>query len=178
MIFRHYSESDIQAIQSLFKSVFAASEGEAEGETIGNLSQDLFEQTDRNDLFAFAAADDDGIKGAIFVTRMPSATEDQVFLLAPVAVETESQGQGIGQELINYGIGEMKAVGAKYLVTYGDPKFYSKVGFAPIEQSIIEAPFSLTHPNGWLAQSLSDKPINKPIGRCACVSAFNNPSYW
>jgi len=178
MNFRPYCESDSEEIQSLFESVFGESEGQAEGAVIGELAKDLLEKTEKNDLLVFVASSDDEIKGTIFLTRMPSEKENEVFLLAPVAVKTESQGHGIGQSLIKFGIKELKENGAKLLVTYGDPAFYSKVGFAPVEEKKIEPPFPLSQPEGWLAQDLDGRHITPSIGKCSCVLAFNNPKYW
>jgi predicted N-acetyltransferase YhbS len=176
--FRHYTEKDSEEIQSLFASTFGKSEGESEGAIIGKLTEDLLGKTEKNDLFIFVACTDDEIKGSIFVTRMPSELENEIFLLAPVAVLTDSQGQGIGQSLIKYGIEELKKNNVKLLVTYGDSAFYSKVGFLPVDQSTIEPPFPLSQPEGWLAQSLNEQKTIKSVGKCSCVSAFDNPSYW
>ena len=178
MNFRHYSESESEEIQSLFASTFGNSDGESEGKIIGKLTKDLLNKTEKNDLFVFVATSGPQIKGAIFVTRMPSEQENEIFLLAPVAVRTDSQGQGIGQSLIKYGIEELKKNNIKLLVTYGDPAFYSKVGFVPVDESIIEPPFPLSQPEGWLAQSLNEQKTIKSVGKCSCVSAFDNPNYW
>jgi predicted N-acetyltransferase YhbS len=178
MDFRLYSESDCEEIQSLFASTFGNSEGESEGAIIGQLTKDLLSKTEKNDLFVFVACNGDQIKAAIFVTRMPSEQENEVFLLAPVAVLTDSQGQGIGQSLIRYGIKELKKNNVKLLVTYGDPVFYSKVGFLPVDESIIQPPFPLSQPEGWLAQSLNKQNIIRSVGKCSCVPAFDNPNYW
>jgi predicted N-acetyltransferase YhbS len=178
MNFRLHCESDSEEIQSLCESVFGESEGEAEGAVIGKLSKELLEKTEKNDLLVFVASSNDEIKGAIFLTRMPSEKENEVFLLAPVAVKTASQGHGIGQSLIKFGIKKLKENGAKLLVTYGDPRFYSKVGFTPVEEKKIEPPFPLSQPEGWLAQDLNGGHITARIGKCSCVPAFNNPKYW
>ena len=178
MNFRLHCESDSEEIQSLFESVFGESEGQTEGAVIGALAKDLLEKTEKNDLLVFVASSDDEIKGTIFLTRMPSEQENEIFLLAPVAVRTDSQGQGIGQSLIKYGIEELKKNNVKLLVTYGDPGFYSKVGFLPVDESIIEPPFPLSQPEGWLAQSLNEQQSIKSVGKCSCVSAFDNPNYW
>jgi len=109
---------------------------------------------------------------------MSSEQENEIFLLGPVAVLTDSQGQGIGQSLIRYGIEELKKNVAKLLVTYGDPSFYSKVGFNQVEEKLIEPPFPLSQPEGWLAQDLNGRHITASIGKCSCVPAFANPKYW
>jgi len=178
MNFRHYTPSESRSIEVLFSSVFEESEGESEGLLIGELAKNLLSTTAPEDLFVFVAVEDDEILGAIIVTRMPAGKEAGLFVLAPVAVATKNQGKGVGQKLIEYGIKELKAVGIKVLVTYGDPNFYSKTGFQQITEDMIHPPFTLTQPEGWLAQALDQNPLQKIEGKCSCVSALNDPSYW
>ena len=62
--------------------------------------------------------------------------------------------------------------------SYGDPNYYSKVGFRPISEQVVSAPFKLSQPEGWLAQSLDGGAI-KPMQRATtCVEAFNDPAIW
>lgn len=178
MNYRFSSPSESEQIESLFESVFTESEGEVEGALIGKLSRDLLETTAPNDLYVFVASDGDTITGSIIATRMPTEEENEIYLIAPVAIHTGYQGRGIGQSLIRYGVDKLKEKGAKVLVTYGDPNFYSKVGFAPVKQEVIEPPFRLSQPIGWIAQTSDGKKLTTPWGKCSCVSAFDNPSYW
>ena len=176
--FRHFNPADVRAIEELFFSVFSEAEGEAEGRLIGGLARELLNSTASQDLFAFVAVEGDEILGAIIVTRMPAEQEADLFVLAPVAVDTKSQGQGVGRELIAYGINEVKERGVKVLVTYGDPGFYSRTGFQHITEEMIQPPFKLSQPEGWLAQSLDGNPLQAIEGTCTCVSALNDPRYW
>jgi len=64
------------------------------------------------------------------------------------------------------------------VVTYGAPRFYSKVGFKPIGEDVIKAPLALSQPEGWLAQSLNDKAIIKPADASQCVAALDHKKYW
>jgi len=57
-------------------------------------------------------------------------SEVNAFLLGPVAIHTSYQGKGIGQKLINFGLNTLKENGVELAFTYGDPNFYSKVGFS------------------------------------------------
>ncbi|MCG5517084.1 MULTISPECIES: hypothetical protein [unclassified Ectothiorhodospira] len=40
------------------------------------------------------------------------------------------------------------------VLTYGDPNYYSRIGFKPITEALAPAPFTLKQPEGWLGQSL------------------------
>jgi predicted N-acetyltransferase YhbS len=178
MEFRHYNLTEASSIKELFTSVFSESEGEPEGQLIGDLAKELLISTAPEDLFVFVAVEDNEVVGAIFVTRMPAEKESEIFVLAPVAVATKQQGKGIGQKLIQYGIKELKEVGVKVLVTYGDPNFYSKTGFQKIAEKTIQPPFKLTQPEGWLAQALDGSPLQMIEGKCSCVSALDDSRYW
>jgi len=99
-------------------------------------------------------------------------------MLAPVAVSTEHQGKGVGQALIKYGLNELKNRSVAVAITYGDPSFYSKVGFRSLPEIVIQAPLRLSMPEGWLGQSLTEQPIPTINERPTCVKEFNDPAYW
>jgi len=178
MEFRAYKPSDSLAIESLCASVFSQSEGEQEGKLIGNLAKELIATTNSRDLYGFVAVDGEQIIGAIFFSRLTFESNIDVFILAPVAVLTEDQGKGIGQTLITHGLRELKKNGVRVVTTYGDPAFYSKVGFHPLSQDMIEAPLALSHPEGWLGQSLTNDSIEPIPGSCSCVKALDHSGYW
>jgi predicted N-acetyltransferase YhbS len=178
MELRAHKPSDSPSIEDLFASVFTAFEGEQEGALIGNLAKELMASTNSGDLYGFVAVDERQIVGAIFFSRLTFEKTIDVFILAPVAVDADHQGTGIGQALITHGLREMENQGVRFVITYGDPAFYSKVGFHPISHNAIKAPLELSQPEGWLGQSLTDETIETIPGHCACVKALNNPAYW
>lgn len=175
---RRYRLEEVGSIVRLFKSVFSDSEGEAEGALIGKLAADLFETTQERDLFNYVAVDDDQVFGSLFFTRLDFHNTCDVFILAPVAVHPDRQGQGIGQALISHGIADLANRDIDAVLTYGDPKFYEKVGFRPISPAVVRAPFELSQPEGWLGQSLVEDFIETLSGQCRCVHALANPVYW
>ena len=178
MDFRRYNQNDTAAIVSLFTSVFTKSAGESEGQVIGQLAKNLLAQTAIADLACFVAIEDSLIAGAIIFSRVTFEQSIEAFILGPVAVQSDRQGQGIGQALINYGLNELKQQGVNCALTYGDPSFYQKVGFHAISPEQIRAPFTLSQPEGWLGQSLTDNAISVLAGPCTCVEALNHPQYW
>lgn len=166
-------------IAQLFADTFAASEGAEEGALIGNLARDLMRLTPSGDLFVFAAENDGTIVGSIVFSRLTYPEDARtVFVLGPVAVRTDVQGQGVGQGLLRHGLAQLTAAGVDVAVTYGDPKYYSKVGFAPVAEDFAAPPFRLRFPEGWLAQSLSDRRFSPLRGACTCVKAFDDPVFW
>jgi len=170
--------SDAAEFQQLFITTFTASEGEAEGKLIGALVGDLINGTDSRDRRCFAATDDNQILGGIVFSRLSFENGTDAFILAPVAVRPDVQGRGIGQRLIRFGLEALAQEGVELVITYGDPGFYAKVGFAPITPAVIPPPVPLQHPEGWLAQSLTGQEIQPIQGPSTCVAALHNPHFW
>jgi predicted N-acetyltransferase YhbS len=178
MNYQSIDKSKQKEVTDLFTSVFAWSEGEKEGALIGNLSSKLASSTDNEETICFGVYENESLIASIFFTRLKFNNPIQVYMLAPVAVSTEYQGKGIGQALINYGLNELKKRSASVAVTYGDPSFYSKVGFQALSENVIQAPLKLSMPFGWLGQSLTGEPIPTINERPVCVKEFNDPAYW
>jgi len=172
------SQSSQDEVTSLFTSVFTSSEGEEEGSLIGHLASKLSSGIDNQDIVCFGTYEEESIIGSIFFTRLRFKDAIQVYMLAPVAVGTEHQRKGVGQALINYGLKELKNRSVAVVITYGDPSYYSKVGFRALSESVIQAPLTLSMPEGWLGQSLTGEPIPTINERPICVKEFNDPAYW
>ncbi|WP_064608275.1 GNAT family N-acetyltransferase [Photobacterium sp. J15] len=173
-----YNSSQKEEIKQLFCNTFSDSEGETEGKLIGDLAYDLIDITDSNDLFIFVATENKKIIGSIIFSRLTFETQISAFLLGPVAVQTAKHGKGVGQALINFGLQTLKDHGVQLAFTYGDPNFYSKVGFAHVSEEQIKAPLALTYPEGWLAQSLVSEKVAPIKGNSSCVEAISKPVYW
>ena len=159
-----FKSSDTQEVIELFTNVFSASEGKSEGHIIGNLVSELIATTDSEDLIGFAAVSDERLVGGIFFSRFIVPSDEVAFILSPVAVATGEQDTGIGQQLINHGLNHLKSLKVRLVFTYGDPSFYSKVGFSQISEKVVNAPFELSYPHGWLAQSLDGSSIKTMQG--------------
>ena len=163
----------------LFAGTFAASEGAAEGRLIGALAADMLATVPAEDLLVVWAREDGMPVGCILFSRMRfEGDAREVFVLAPVAVAPGRQGRGIGQGLIRRGLEELRSRGADVALTYGDPGYYGRVGFLPISEAEVPAPFALNHPEGWLGQSLTARPLGALPGPSHCVGPLNRPEFW
>ena len=178
MQFRPHKPGDAPVIEGLFYSVFTRSEGEQEGVLVSSLAREMMVGTDSRDLYGFVADDNGMIAGAIFFSRLIFKDDPDVFILGPVAVRADQQGMGTGTALITHGLREMGKRGVRFVITYGDPAFYSRLGFQHISQDAIQAPHTLSQTEGWLGQSRADVRIETINGRCTCVKALDNPVYW
>ncbi|USE38351.1 GNAT family N-acetyltransferase [Endozoicomonas sp. SCSIO W0465] len=183
MEFSVYNPDEIDEIRQLFTKTFTDSESEAEGAMVSNLAYELLTTTDNHDLFVFVARDIDRnhgerVAGCIIFSRLTFASGINAFLLSPVAVSTDYQGKGTGQALINFGLNTLKDHGVVLVLTYGDPNYYCRTGFAPVSETVIKAPLPLSHPEGWLGQSLLSREIEPIDGKPQCVEAMNKPEIW
>ena len=168
---------DALTVTDLFTAAFAASEGESEGAVIAKLVSELIQSIDSPDVSCYVAVQQDRLIGAVFTTTLRFDQDLHVQMLAPVAVATAFQGQGVGQQMIRGVIQMLAHQGVDTLVTYGDPAYYDKVGFAPLDEREVPAPMPLSMPIGWLGQTLNrTRPpeLTNPI----CVAPFRDPVYW
>jgi putative acetyltransferase len=166
-------------LSALFAAVFSASEGPQEGRAIGDLVHRLLKDTPRDELVVFCATEGKTILGAVLFSRLRFAQDSRsVFLLSPMAVRTDRQGTGIGQVLIRHALAHLAEQAVDVVVTYGDPAFYGRTGFRPIPIDVLPPPLPLSHPEGWIAQSLSDQPLSPFAGPSSCVAALNDPAFW
>lgn len=166
-------------ITDLMTATFTASEGAEEGAQIGALASRMMQDTPERDLYVVTAWEEGALAGAIVFSRLTYAGDARaVFVMGPVAVATARQGAGVGQRLITHGLQVLREAGVAIAVTYGDPAFYTRVGFAPVREADLPAPFALQYPHGWLAQSLSGAGLTPLSGPVRCVTAMNDPAYW
>lgn len=166
-------------IVELFTATFTASEGAGEGALVGDLARRLLGTTAEGDLFVFTAREAGAVVGAVVFSRLSyDADERTVFLLSPVAVATDRQREGIGQRLIGQGLSALRQAGVDVAVTYGDPAYYSRVGFVPITEAAARPPFPLSRPEGWLGRSLTGEALAPLAGTARCVAAFDDPALW
>jgi len=179
MKFSNEFEGRQQELKDLVVATFGDSEGAEEGASIGALVEGLMRTTPEADIQVFTAEDQERLIGAAFFTRLRYADDTRcVFILSPMAVATDRQGEGIGQALLTHALSELRAQGVDVAITYGDPNFYGKTGFAPLAEATAPAPLPLSHPEGWIGQSLTEAPLTPLQGPSRCVQALNDPAYW
>ncbi|GLQ31992.1 GNAT family N-acetyltransferase [Litoribrevibacter albus] len=62
---------------------------------------------------------------------------DSWYGLGPISVEPGQQGKGIGSLLMNAALDELKEMQANGCVLLGDPEYYSRFGFCPVDGLIL-----------------------------------------
>nr|MBV6631290.1 GNAT family N-acetyltransferase [Oceanococcus sp. HetDA_MAG_MS8] len=167
------------AFVDVFKQAFTHSEGAQEGALIAALVQELLSGS-KADIHCCAGYVDDEVVAAVVFSRMAFSEDSRsVFLLSPMAVLPQKQGQGFGQALINAGLSMLRDAGVDVVLTYGDPAYYQRVGFAAISAEQAQPPHRLQQPHGWLGQSLDGVLPWPPLrGTSQCAAALDHPDYW
>ncbi len=168
-----------QEIVDLFAATFTASDGMAEGELTGGLVRKLMCGTPRKDIHLFTTWDNGLLVAGAVLTRLTFAGDPRtVFLVSPMAVATDRQDEGIGKALLRHALAEMRNEGVDVVMTYGDPAFYGRVGFLPVSEVIVPAPLPLSHPEGWIGQSLTAAELTPLHGPGTCVMALDDARFW
>lgn len=163
---------------ALFAAAFAASDGADEGAMIGDLVGALLREA-RQDLYVFAAQGDGGLIGAAIFSRLRYRDDPRsVFILSPMAVATDAQGNGVGQAILRHALKSLREDGVDVAITYGDPAYYGQVGFRPLTEADAAAPLPLSMPIGWIGQPLDGADLSPLKGSCRCVDALNIPAIW
>ncbi|QUJ68038.1 N-acetyltransferase [Photobacterium sp. GJ3] len=122
MLIRTEVPSDILPIDALLKATF---ETQAEA----NLVMALREEGQRT-LSLVACSDEGEVIGHAFFSPVTVDGQDDGWQgLAPLAVKSDCQGQGIGQALMREGAEILAELGYPVVVVLGDSAYYGKGGF-------------------------------------------------
>lgn len=120
---------------------------------------------------------DDELVGHILFTRA-SVGGVKGALLAPLAVATAYQGQGVGERLCKAGLKAVRAAGATFALVLGHPDYYPRVGFAPAFPYGILPPYEVNPPEAWMAIALVPGALDLARGVAAVADAFMVPEMW
>ena len=66
-----------------------------------------------------------------------SDAEDRWYGLGPISVRPSEQGRGVGSQLMYAAIAALEKIGAHGCVLLGDPTFYKRFGFEPIDGLVL-----------------------------------------
>ena len=95
-----------------------------------------------------------------------------------MGVHPNHQGKKIGTQLIEHAIQYLKSQDTPFLMTYGDPKYYSRFGFQGVSEQVLPPPFPLSQPEGWMYRGIKLNRIPVITGKALCVEPFNQRNLW
>ena len=174
MKIRESVENDKKSIRMVHQNAFDLSEGE----TVSQLTIDLLEDKTAVPILSLVAEQDNEIIGNVIFSSVNIEGVEGVsaYILAPLAVTRLVQRSGIGTQLINKGLETLKERGAKIVLVYGDPNYYTRTGFKAGHN--LEAPYKLEYPEAWMAQELVKGVLAKTQGMVRCALSLNSPEHW
>ena len=152
---------------------------QTEGEVVSQLAIDLLEDETARPILSLVAEQDNDIIGHIIFSpvTIEGAEGISAYILAPLAVTTLKQNNGIGTQLINKGLESLKELGAEIVLVYGDPNYYKHTGFKAGHN--LKPPHKLQYPDeAWMAQELVESILTKTQGTVRCALSLNSPEYW
>ncbi len=81
---------------------------------------------------------EDNIVGHVALSPVTISDNSQDWYgLGPISVLPDYQNKGVGSKLMNAAIDALKTIKAKGCVLLGDPNYYSRFGFKPIERLVL-----------------------------------------
>lgn len=86
------------------------------------------------------------IVGHIAFSRVGIVRDDEArlsaALLAPLAVRSDRQREGIGSRLVMHALNALEASGERWFLVVGHPAFYARFGFRTVRAGEIEGPWT------------------------------------
>jgi putative acetyltransferase len=91
---------------------------------------------------SFVAVDEGAVVGHILFTPITLAGATPGGMgLAPMAVPPARQGQGIGSQMVEYGIARLRGAGCPFVVVLGHPEYYPRFGFDKASRWSMKSPW-------------------------------------
>lgn len=124
---------------------------------------------------SLVAVDNDVVVGHLIFTPMTIQTEGEDIpglSLGPVSVVPERQRQGIGDELIRYGLAECQRLGYHIIVLFGHPEYYPRFGFRPAGERGLSVDFEAP-PEAFMVYEGISGALDGVTGKVVFSSVFD-----
>ena len=176
MNIRLAQETDLDSILKVVETAFS----DEENQVIMNFVQELSSENTSPSIKSLVAEVDNQVIGYVSYSPILLKSDSSIvgYILAPLAVSPEHQKQGVGSNLINFGIDLLTKDGVGVLLVYGDPAFYGRFGFKEEIGRSFVPPYTLQYPFGWTGMMLNDTPVPEQPIQFECVSALSKPDLW
>ncbi|MFV0421483.1 GNAT family N-acetyltransferase [Oleidesulfovibrio sp.] len=176
--FRRAEPTDFAAILDIHLAAFPHDPSVAE------MVQDLLNDPSALPALSVIACNADGtpIGHILFTAAHIEGTpyKINVQILAPLAIIPEMQSQGIGTQLISYGLQLLKQQECELVFVLGHPDYYPRCGFAPAARQGFHAPYPIPEEvaDAWMMLPLKPEAIIGVSGTVRCAKAMDKPEHW
>jgi putative acetyltransferase len=146
------------------------------------LTRDLLADPTAKPLISLIAFVDSSPAGHVLFTKahLTSNPELSVSILAPLAVVSSFQRQGVGEALVKKGLQLLTEANVDIVFVLGHPTYYPRHGFKPAGKLGFKAPFPIPEKDAdaWMVQELHPNIIGTVSGEVICCDALNKPEHW
>jgi len=176
MNIRIATNQDSDDIQRVYLAAFP----KGESEIVAKIAIDLLSENTTPQTISLIVEADHSVVGHIAFSPVEIDHNEncQVYILAPLAVQTDYQKRGIGSTLIKYGMQQLSAMGVNIVFVYGDPNYYERFGFDADTARNYTTPYNLQYPSGWQAIVLNEYAMEKIPVAISCVTSLCDPKLW
>lgn len=173
---RLFQKADLISVLKVIETSFS----DEENEEISQFAFDLSTETSSPLIMSLLTEVDNQIIGYVSYSPifLKSDTSISGYILAPLAVSTEYQKQGVGRKLINHGIDILTKAGVGVLLVYGDSDYYGRFRFNEEIGRLFVPPYPLEYPFGWTGMMLDRNAIPEMPINFKCVAALSKPELW
>lgn len=148
---RESAAEDMAAIETLYPDAFPE-------EDLLPVVRDLLRE--RTGIVSLVAIVDRAVAGHVVFTSCGIAgTAATVSLLAPLAVASARQRQGVGGALVREGLRRAAEAGAEGVYVLGDPGYYGRFGFEPDDRVAPPYPLPPDWRDAWQSLGLREKTL-------------------
>jgi putative acetyltransferase len=154
--------------------------GEKEGELIINLIDDFLNFENQTQFFSLIAKEAGLITGHVIFSECyvkSQVSNKPFYILAPLAVKSSYQNNGVGSQLVKVGMDECKNNNAEGVFVYGDPNYYSRFGFDVESGKLFKPEYDLSFPHGWQC-ILFNNEYQSGNFNVHFLEPLNNQTYW
>jgi len=84
--------------------------------------------------------------------------------LAPMAVESRSQRQGVGSSLVETGLEQLRRIGCPFVIVLGHPEYYPRFGFRPASEFGLICQWAGVPEEAFMAIILDERKMSGVVG--------------
>ncbi|QDT26750.1 hypothetical protein Enr10x_20600 [Gimesia panareensis] len=178
MDIRQTTAADLETVKAVHREAF----GPEEGPVIVSLLDELLPDPTAEPILSLLVEDGPRVLGHVLFTKVVIQGAEPVAarILAPLAVLPSAQKQGVGQQLIETGLSQLRDAGVELVFVLGDPAYYTRFGFQPagVQELIAPHPIPVEHADAWMVQELCPGVLGRVTGEVVCSEVLNRREYW